>query len=66
MRAAFKEFPLGKFKKNDNAEFTTELAVYSFKIIHAGIELVEYDMEANIYKVLGDDLLAQYRANLGF
>ena len=65
LRAMFKEFPLGKFKKNDNTEFSTTLTCFSFKVIYAGVELVEYDLEANIYKVGGIDKLAQYRANLG-
>ncbi len=65
MTAAFKKFSLGKFKQNDNAENETELAVYYVKQMLDGVDIVEFDVLANIFKVGGVDRLAAYRINIG-
>ncbi|MNT98798.1 Phage tail tube protein FII [compost metagenome] len=61
----FKKNPLGSFKQNDNAEFSSGFAAYYVKQQLAGKDIVELDVLANIYKVGGVDQLDLYRANLG-
>jgi uncharacterized protein len=63
--ALFKKNPLGSFKQNDNAEFSSGFAAYYIKQQLAGADIVELDVLANIYKVGGADKLDLYRANLG-
>ena len=65
LQGTFKEFPLGEFKPHDNALFNTKMNVTYFKCLCDGEELYEVDILANIYKVKGVDLLANYRANIG-
>src|SRR5690606_21960439 len=60
-----KNFPLGNFVRHDNTELETSYGCTYLKLEVNGENLVEIDVEANIYKVDGVDLLAQYRANLG-
>lgn len=61
----FKEFPLGTFKPQDNAEYETTMSVNYAKLVVAGEEIFEIDVLENIYKVGGIDVLAVYRANIG-
>jgi len=61
----FKEFPMGTFKKHDNAEFDTTMSVYYAKMVIGGLDIFEVDVLENIYKVAGLDILAQYRLNTG-
>ncbi|MEI7475353.1 MAG: phage major tail tube protein [bacterium] len=61
----FKEFPLGTFKPQDNAEYETTMSVNYAKLIVGGEEIFEIDVLENIYKVDGVDVLAVYRANIG-
>ena len=63
--ALFKKNPLGSFKQNDNAEFSSSFTAYYIKQQLAGKDIVELDVLANIYKVGGVDKLDLYRANLG-
>lgn len=63
--AAYKNFPGGNFKQHDNVEVSSQLSVYYYRLEINGEVIVEIDVLANIYKVDGVDLLAQYRANLG-
>ncbi len=65
MTATAKDFPTGNFKQNDNVELETNLSVTYCKMEIDGVETLEIDLLANIYKVKGVDILAQYRANLG-
>lgn len=65
LTAQYKDFPLGTFKAHDNVELESNLAVTYCKLEIDGVEVMEVDVEANIYKVDGIDLLAQYRENLG-
>lgn len=65
MTAQYKDFPLGNFKQSDNVELESTLNVTYVKLVINGREIVEVDTIANIYKVDGVDLLANYRANLG-
>ncbi len=61
----FKQIPLGSFKQNDNVELESGIAVTYIKQEIAGEVVLEFDAMANILKVNGVDILAEYRANLG-
>lgn len=61
----FKKVPTGTFKAHENVELESDIAVQSIKIEIGGVEKLEFDAAANIYKVDGEDKLAQYRANIG-
>lgn len=65
MTAMYKDFPAGNFKQHDNVEVESNLSVTYCKLVINGEEITEIDVLANIYKVNGEDLLANYRANLG-
>ena len=65
MTAAYKGFPMGNFKQHDNVELESNLSVYYCKLEIDGNPIIEVDVTANIFKVDGVDVLAQYRANLG-
>lgn len=65
MTAGYKGFPMGNFKQHDNVELESNLSVYYVKLEVDGSPIVELDVLANIFKVDGVDVLAQYRANLG-
>jgi P2 family phage contractile tail tube protein len=58
-------FPLGKFKQQDNVEVESTLSCTHCKIEIDGKEVMEVDFMNNIFKVNGEDKLAQYRANIG-
>lgn len=61
----YKGFPMGNFKQHDNVELESSLSVYYCRLEINGEEITEIDVLANIYKVAGEDILAQYRNNLG-
>ncbi len=65
MKVAPKGFPGGNLKQHDNAELESNLTCYYFKQEINGEVIVEFDPMANIFKVDGVDLLAQYKANIG-
>jgi len=65
VKGSFKDFPMGSFKQNDNAEFDTTLTVYSTKLIVDGKDIFEIDVLSNIYNVEGADVLGAYKGNLG-
>jgi P2 family phage contractile tail tube protein len=65
LTVAFKKNPLGTFKQHDNAEFNSAFACYYIRQQLNGVDVVEFDAMANIYKVGGIDQLDIYRANLG-
>lgn len=58
-------FPMGKFKQHDNVELETKFTVTYAKLRINGEDIYEIDVLANIYKIGGVDILANYRANLG-
>lgn len=60
-----KGIPLGNFKSQDNVEMESSLACTQVKMEIDGVEIFEFDAEANIYRVNGVDLMATYRANIG-
>jgi P2 family phage contractile tail tube protein len=61
----FKNLPMGTFKQHDNVEFESMINCTAIKQIYNGKTVLEYDCLANILKVQGQDLLAQYRLNIG-
>lgn len=60
-----KNFPLGSFKQHDNVDVTTNYGCTYVRMEIDGEVITEVDVEANIFKVDGEDLLATYRQNLG-
>ena len=60
-----KSVPLGNLKQNENAEFESELAVSYVKLEINKLPILEFDAENNILIVDGEDLLADWRENLG-
>jgi uncharacterized protein len=60
-----KEHAGGNFKAQDNVELSNKLAVTYYKLEIDGEELIEIDVESNIYRVNGVDKLAAYRNSLG-
>lgn len=65
LTVAFKTLPAGKFKQHDNVELDSKFTAYYLKQTLAGVEVVEIDVLANIARINGVDILAQYRANIG-
>lgn len=65
MTALFKKQSLGKFKKADNAELESEMAVYYVKMSLDGREILEIDVMSNIWRVASNDILSKYRVNIG-
>jgi len=61
----FKTVPLGKLKKGETIELSSEMAVSYVRLILGGEELLEIDVFSNTYRVAGADILSQFRANLG-
>lgn len=61
----FKEFPTGTFKPGENAEFETSMSVNYVKLSIDGEEIMEIDVLENIYKVGGEDILENYKNNIG-
>lgn len=60
-----KNFPLGNFVQHDNVDLSTSYGCTYCRLEVGGNVEMELDVEANIYKVNGEDLLAAYRQNLG-
>jgi P2 family phage contractile tail tube protein len=65
LTVAFTKFPLGTFKQQDNAEFTSPYSCYYIRVVMDGVDIVEFDALSNIHKANGNDLLAAYKANTG-
>lgn len=61
----FKQIPLGSYKPNDNVELESAIAVTYIKQEINGEAVIEFDAMANILKINGEDILSEYRANLG-
>lgn len=65
MQATFKDFPGGNFKQHDNVEVESNYSATSFKLTLGGVDYMEVDVLANIYKVKSLDVLAKYKQNIG-
>ncbi len=60
-----KNFPLGNFVQHDNVELETSYGCTYVRMEIDGEVITEVDVEANIFKVDGEDLLKEFRQNLG-
>ena len=60
-----KNFPTGNYKQHDNVESESNLTVTYVKMVIGGEAVMEIDVLANIFKVDGVDIMAEYRDNLG-
>jgi P2 family phage contractile tail tube protein len=65
LTASFNEVPMGDFKQNDKAEFSSKYYASYIKQQVNGQDVLEVDVMANIYKVNGVDKLDLYRTNIG-
>jgi len=65
LNGVFTNFPLGEHKQHENVSYETNMAISYVKSTVAGIDVFEIDVIENIYKVGGEDVLAQYRLNIG-
>ena len=65
LTVSFKKNPLGTFKQHENADFSSGFSCTYIKQMLDGEELLELDYMANIFKVDGEDILADYRYNVG-
>lgn len=61
----WKKVPAGGFKPQEATKFGTDYAAYSIVQKLGGKEILALDPVNNIYRVNGEDILAQFRANLG-
>lgn len=61
----FKKNPLGTFKPHENAEFGSAFGATYIKQVVDGEEVLELDYLANIFRVGGEDMLADFRNNIG-
>lgn len=64
LTVAFKKNPLGSYKQHDNAEFGGSFSCYYIKQVLDGQDVVEFDALSNIFKVNGEDQLAEYKTNV--
>jgi uncharacterized protein len=62
---AAKKISGGAFKAHEAVKQEITFAVYALKMEQDGAPVIEFDANANIYKVNGVDKLATYRNNLG-
>lgn len=65
MTAQVKNFPDANFKQHENVEAETTFGATYYKMTIDGTDIVEFDAMANIFKINGTDVLAQYRSNIG-
>lgn len=65
MTVTAKNIPTGGYQQHDNVELETAYNCTYLKVVIDNVTVLEVDIEANILKVGGVDLLAQYRQNLG-
>ncbi len=61
----FKKNPLGSYRQHENAEFSSGFnAIYVRQLVD-GDEVLELDYMSNIFRVDGEDVLEDYRNNIG-
>lgn len=65
LTVVFKKNALGNYKQHDPAEFTSAFTATYLKQVVGGREIIELDYMANIFRVDGQDMLANYRSNIG-
>jgi P2 family phage contractile tail tube protein len=65
MRGTSKTHQIGNFRQHENVELENQLAVMYVRIEIGGVEKLELDMTANIYRVNGVDIAQEYKTNIG-
>jgi len=65
MRGTGKQHQGGTFASKTDVETESVLAVNYYKLEIDGEEIIEIDVISNIFKINGEDMLAERRANLG-
>lgn len=65
MRAFFKKVKLGDFKQGSDSESQADYEAHYYKLEINGEEILEIDKFSYIYKVNGEDVLANVREALG-
>ena len=65
MTVNFKTVPMGTFTPKTAVELESTASVHAIKLEIGGVVVLEIDVLANIYKVNGLDIMAEYRNNLG-
>lgn len=65
MDGFFKGIDAGQYEQNTAVNQENDLTVHYLKITHAGVTIVEFDVMNNIYRTGGQDLLLNYKLNVG-
>ena len=65
LRGTPANLPLGTIKSGESTEHETKIDLSYIKWIQNGEQILELDIANNIFVVGGEDLLSQYRENLG-
>lgn len=65
VRGTFKDNALGNYKQHQNVDLGADMNVTAVKHEVDGVSLLDIDVLANVWKVKGVDILAQYRQNIG-
>lgn len=65
MTVIFKTWSLGKYEPRKKAEFPSKFSATYFRQNIGGVDVLEIDMFANVYKVNGIDQLTTFRSNIG-
>ncbi|KUM02927.1 phage tail protein [Chromobacterium sp. F49] len=65
LTVSFQEFPLGSFKQHEQVDFPSKFTATYIKQTLAGQDVVELDVMSNIFRVGGEDMLANYRSHIG-
>ncbi|WP_032116658.1 phage major tail tube protein [Candidatus Arsenophonus nilaparvatae] len=65
MTVMFSKNSLGSFKQHEVPEMSSSFTCSYIKQVMDGQVLLELDVIANIFKINGEDMLTDYRANLG-
>jgi uncharacterized protein len=65
LRGTSKTHQIGNFRQHENVELENQLAVYYVRVEINGVEKLELDATANIYRVNGVDIIQEYKNNIG-
>lgn len=65
LKGFFKEWDSGKLKGRDTAEAEATVSVIYYRLEIGYEEIIEVDTLNNIYKIRGEDVLAEYRSAIG-
>ena len=65
LKGTCNNYGLGSLKAKEDTETETKIDLTYIKEVVNGQELVELDIANNIFCIDGEDMLAQYRSNLG-